>query len=73
MDEAEGIIEWTPDAANEGENQFIIEVKDARGSTSLHEFTVHVFADPKTPLRQMGAFLITLAGIGAMFIIKFLY
>ena len=73
MDEAEGIIEWTPDAANEGENQFIIEVKDARGSTNLHEFTVHVFADPKTPLRQMGAFLITLAGIGAMFIIKFLY
>ena len=33
----------------------------------------NVFEDPKTPIRQMGAFLITLAGIGAMFIIKFLY
>jgi hypothetical protein len=73
MDEALGLITWMPDAANEGENQFIIELMDSRGVNNMHEFTVHVFKDPKTPLRQMGAFLITLAGIGAMFIIRFLY
>lgn len=73
MDEALGLITWVPDAANEGENRFIIELIDARGGSSLHDFQVNVFRDPKTPMRQMGAFLITLAGIGAMFIIKFLY
>lgn len=73
MDEALGIITWVPDAANEGENRFIVELIDARGGSSLHDFNVNVFKDPKTPVRQMGAFLITLAGIGAMFIIKFLY
>lgn len=73
MDEAAGLITWTPDASNEGSNTFIIELTDARGSSSFHEFEVNVFQDPKTPIRQMGAFLITLAGIGAMFIMKFLY
>ena len=73
LDEKEGLITWTPDASNEGSNQFIIELTDARGSSSFHEFEVNVFQDPKTPIRQMGAFLITLAGIGAMFIMKFLY
>jgi len=73
MDELQGLITWVPDAANEGENRFIVELIDARGGTSLHDFQVNVFKDPKTPVRQMGAFLITLAGIGAMFIIKFLY
>jgi hypothetical protein len=72
MDEAEGLITWTPDASNEGANKFIIELTDTRGSTNLHEFEVNVFEDPKTPMRTMGAFLITLAGIGAMFILKFL-
>ena len=73
MNEEEGLITWTPDAANEGTNKFIVELIDSRGSSNLHEFEVSVFTDPKTPLRQMGAFLITLAGIGAMFIMKFLY
>ncbi len=73
MDEEEGLITWTPDASNEGSNKFIIELTDSRGSSSYHEFEVNVFQDPKTPIRQMGAFLITLAGIGAMFIMKFLY
>jgi len=73
MNEEEGLIVWTPDASNEGSNKFIVELKDSRGSSSYHEFEVTVFQDPKTPIRQMGAFLITLAGIGAMFIMKFLY
>ncbi len=73
MNEEEGLIIWTPDASNEGTNEFIIELIDSRGSSSIHEFEVNVFQDPKTPIRQMGAFLITLAGIGAMFILKFLY
>jgi len=73
MDEEKGLITWTPDASNEGSNKFIIELIDSRGSSYLHEFEVNVFQDPKTPIRQMGAFLITLAGIGAMFIMKFLY
>jgi hypothetical protein len=69
----EGLITWTPDGSNEGSNTFIIELTDSRGSSSFHEFEVNVFTDPKKPIRQMGAFLITLAGIGAMFIMKFLY
>jgi len=73
MNVEEGLITWTPDASNEGSNKFIIQLTDSRGSSSYHEFEVNVFQDPKTPLRQMGAFLITLAGIGAMFIMKFLY
>ena len=73
MDEALGLITWTPDAGNEGSNKFIIQLTDSRGSSSFHEFEVNVFQDPKTPIRKMGAFLITLAGIGAMFIMKFLY
>ncbi len=73
MNEEEGLITWTPDASNEGTNKFVIELIDSRGSSNLHEFEVSVFQDPKTPIRQMGAFLITLAGIGAMFIMKFLY
>lgn len=73
MNENDGLITWTPDASNEGANKFIIELTDSRGSSSFHEFEVNVFQDPKTPIRQMGAFLITLAGIGAMFIMKFLY
>ncbi|MCF7823283.1 MAG: putative Ig domain-containing protein [Candidatus Marinimicrobia bacterium] len=73
MNEEEGLITWTPDASNEGSNKFIVELIDSRGSSNLHEFEVNVFQDPKTPIRQMGAFLITLAGIGAMFIMKFLY
>ena len=73
MDEALGLITWTPDKSNEGSNKFIIEMIDSRGSSNLHEFEVNVFQDPKTPIRQMGAFLITLAGVGAMFAIKFLY
>lgn len=73
MNEAEGLITWVPDGSNDGANKFIIEVTDSRGSSSFHEFEVNVFKDPKAPIRQMGAFLITLAGIGAMFIMKFLY
>ncbi len=73
MDEAAGLITWVPDGSNDGANKFIIEVTDSRGSSSFHEFEVNVFKDPKAPIRQMGAFLITLAGIGAMFIMKFLY
>ncbi len=73
MNEAEGLITWVPDGSNNGANKFIIEVTDSRGSSSFHEFEVNVFQDPKAPIRQMGAFLITLAGIGAMFIMKFLY
>ncbi len=73
MNAEEGLITWTPDASNEGSNKFIIELIDSRGSSNLHEFEVNVFQDPKAPIRQMGAFLITLAGIGAMFILKFLY
>jgi len=73
MNEAEGLITWVPDGSNDGANKFIIEVTDSRGSSSFHEFEVNVFQDPKAPIRQMGAFLITLAGIGAMFIMKFLY
>ena len=73
MSEAEGLITWVPDGSNDGANKFIIEVTDSRGSSSYHEFEVNVFQDPKAPIRQMGAFLITLAGIGAMFIMKFLY
>ena len=73
MIEEEGLITWVPDASNDGSNKFIIELKDSRGSSSFHEFEVNVFKDPKAPIRQMGAFLITLAGIGAMFIMKFLY
>ena len=73
MNEAEGLITWVPDGSNDGSNKFIIEVTDSRGSSSFHEFEVNVFQDPKAPIRQMGAFLITLAGIGAMFIMKFLY
>ena len=73
MIEEEGLITWVPDASNDGSNKFIIELTDARGSSSFHEFEVNVFQDPKAPIRQMGAFLITLAGIGAMFIMKFLY
>lgn len=73
MNEEEGLVTWTPDASNEGSNKFIIELTDSRGSSNLHEFEVNVFQDPKAPIRQMGAFLITLAGIGAMFILKFLY
>jgi hypothetical protein len=73
MNEAEGLITWVPDGSNDGANKFIIEVTDSRGSSSYHEFEVNVFQDPKAPIRQMGAFLITLAGIGAMFIMKFLY
>jgi len=73
MNEEEGLITWVPDGSNDGANKFIIEVTDARGSSSYHEFEVNVFKDPKAPIRQMGAFLITLAGIGAMFIMKFLY
>jgi hypothetical protein len=73
MDEAAGLITWTPDASNEGSNKFIIQLTDSRGSSSYHEFEVNVFQDPKTPIRQMRAFLITLAGIGAMFIMKFLF
>ncbi|MCF7850266.1 MAG: putative Ig domain-containing protein [Candidatus Marinimicrobia bacterium] len=72
MDTEEGLITWTPDKSNEGANKFIIQLTDSRGSTNLHEFEVNVFEDPKTPMRQMGAFIITLAGIGAMFILKFL-
>jgi len=72
MDEEEGLITWTPDASNEGANKFIVELTDTRGSSILHEFEVNVFEDPKTPIRTMGAFMITLAGIGAMFILKFL-
>lgn len=72
MDAEEGLITWTPDKSNEGVNKFIIQLTDSRGSTNLHEFEVNVFEDPKTPMRQMGAFIITLAGIGAMFILKFL-
>ncbi|MCF6238379.1 MAG: putative Ig domain-containing protein, partial [Candidatus Marinimicrobia bacterium] len=66
MNAEEGLITWTPDASNEGSNKFIIELTDSRGSSSIHEFEVNVFQDPKSPIRQMGAFLITLAGIGAM-------
>ena len=73
MIEEEGLITWVPDGSNDGANKFIIEVTDSRGSSSYHEFEVNVFQDPKAPIRQMGAFLITLAGIGAMFIMKFLY
>ena len=73
MNETEGLITWVPDGSNDGANKFIIEVTDSRGSSSYHEFEVNVFQDPKAPIRQMGAFLITLAGIGAMFIMKFLY
>ncbi len=73
MNEAEGLITWVPDGSNDGANKFIIELTDSRGSSSFHEFEVNVFQDPKAPIRQMGAFLITLAGIGAMFIMKFLY
>ena len=73
MSEEDGLITWIPDASNKGANKFIIELTDSRGSSSFHEFEVNVFQDPKTPIRQMGAFLITLAGIGAMFIMKFLY
>ncbi|MCF7922022.1 MAG: putative Ig domain-containing protein [Candidatus Marinimicrobia bacterium] len=73
MNEAEGLITWVPDGSNDGANKFIIELTDSRGSSSFHEFEVNVFKDPKAPIRQMGAFLITLAGIGAMFIMKFLY
>ncbi len=73
MIEEEGLITWIPDASNDGANKFIIELTDSRGSSSFHEFEVNVFQDPKTPIRKMGAFLITLAGIGAMFIMKFLY
>jgi len=73
MNEQDGLITWVPDASNKGANKFIIELTDSRGSSSFHEFEVNVFQDPKTPIRQMGAFLITLAGIGAMFIMKFLY
>lgn len=73
MVEEEGLITWVPDGSNDGANKFIIEVTDSRGSSSYHEFEVNVFQDPKAPIRQMGAFLITLAGIGAMFIMKFLY
>ena len=73
MNEEEGLITWVPDGSNDGANKFIIEVTDSRGSSSYHEFEVNVFQDPKAPIRQMGAFLITLAGIGAMFIMKFLY
>ena len=73
MSEEEGLITWVPDGSNDGANKFIIEVTDSRGSSSYHEFEVNVFQDPKAPIRQMGAFLITLAGIGAMFIMKFLY
>ena len=73
MNEESGLITWIPDASNDGANKFIIELTDSRGSSSFHEFEVNVFQDPKTPIRQMGAFLITLAGIGAMFIMKFLY
>ncbi len=63
-----GLIRWVPTQEQEGVNDITVNAVDSHGGVTAHSFQVHVFVDPKTPSSQLSAFLITLTGIGLIFV-----
>ncbi len=68
-----GTITWLPLPDQQGANEFLFKLQDKRGLSTNYNFQVHVFLDPHTARRQISAFLLTMAGIGALFVLKTIF
>ena len=62
-----GMLRWKPRLTQRGVNNIIIAAIDDRGSTTSHEFTIHVYDDPSSQQFISSSWPLLLAFVGTMF------
>ncbi|MFA7564256.1 MAG: putative Ig domain-containing protein, partial [Candidatus Neomarinimicrobiota bacterium] len=65
FDPTTGMLVWTPRKDQIGANDIVLKVTDSHGGSTLHEFQVHVFANParRHSFLRRTISLLTIAGV----------
>ncbi|MAG20765.1 MAG: hypothetical protein CMF77_01160 [Candidatus Marinimicrobia bacterium] len=67
FDPETGMLRWKPRMAQRGVNDIVLAAIDERGTTTSHEFQIHVFEDPSSQQFVSTSWPLLLAFVGAMF------
>lgn len=50
IDDASGLVTWTPDAAQAGDHEVVVRVEDVRGDSASQTFTLHILPPNSAPV-----------------------